>query len=80
MLTHINKRQEILDQLVSVGAEISEDKQIWEILIILPESHGHLFNTLEISDHLTLPVLCQRRLSEEQKRKQRAMEGRSEEA
>ena len=80
MLKHINKHQEIVDQLVAVGAEISEQEQVWELLLSLPESYDNLVNALEFSDDLTLPVLRQRLLLEEQKRKQRAMEGRSEEA
>ena len=46
----------------------------------MPESYDNLVNALEFSDDLTLPVLCQRLLLEEQKRKQRASEGRSEDA
>ena len=80
MLRHINKHQEIVDQLVSVGADISEQEQVWELLLSLPESYDNLVNALEFSDDLTLPVLRQRLLLEEQKRKQRASEGRSEDA
>ena len=80
MLKHINKQQEIVNQLVSVGADISEQEQVWELLLSLPESYNNLVNALEFSDDLTLPVLRQRLLLEEQKRKQRASEGRSEDA
>ena len=80
MLRHINKHQEIVDQLVSVGADISEHEQVWDLLLSLPESYDSLVNALEFSDDLTLPVLCQRLLLEERKRKQRASEGRSEDA
>ena len=67
MLKHINKHQEIVDQLVAVGAEISEQEQVWELLLSLPESYDNLVNALEFSDDLTLPVLRQRLLLEEQK-------------
>ena len=80
MLRHINKHQEIVDQLVSVGADISKQEQVWELLLSLPESYDNLVNALEFSDDLTLPVLRQRLFLEEQKRKQRASEGRSEDA
>ena len=65
MLKHINKHQEIVDQLVSVGADISEQELVWELLLSLPESYDNLVNALEFSDDLTLPVLRQRLLLEE---------------
>ena len=69
-----------MDQLLSVGADISEQEQVWELLLSLPESYDNLINALEFSDDLTLPVLRQRLLLEEQKIQQRAGEGRSEDA
>ena len=40
------------------------------------ESYDNLVNDLDFSDDLTLPVFRQRLLVEEQKRKQRVIEGR----
>ena len=67
MLKHINKHHEIMDQLIAVGAEMSEQEQVWDLLLSLPESYDNLVNALEFSDDVTLPDLCQRLLLEEQK-------------
>ena len=61
----INKHQEIVDQFASMGADISEQEQVWEFLPSLPESYDDLVNALEFSDDLTLPLLPQRLLLEE---------------
>ena len=77
MLKCISKHLGIADQLVLVGADVSEQEQAREVLLSLPESYDNLVNALEFSDDLALPVLRQRLLWDEQERKQRASDSRS---
>ena len=54
MLKHINKHQDIMDQLVSVGADDKEQEKVWKLFLSLPGSYDNPVNTLEFSDELTL--------------------------
>ena len=69
MMEHINKMRSLAEQLVSAGAQVSEDDQVTTVLCIFPESYSNLIVALEShADDVNIEYVIASLLHEETKR------------
>ncbi|MCP3667059.1 MAG: DDE-type integrase/transposase/recombinase [Gammaproteobacteria bacterium] len=70
MQEHLNKGQELVEQMNAIGVNTAESEQVLRLLMSLPNSYDNFRSNLELTDGLTFQKLCQRLLTEEQRRKE----------
>lgn len=79
LVDHLRYMKELADKLSAIESPISEEDQIVALLGSVPDSYSNLVTVLESRDNLTIQIVQQALLNEEQKRNENTEVGGSQE-